>query len=161
VAWTTPATATAGSTALTASFWNTNVRDNTIALPRGYVAATTLATTFVTASASYVDVTGLSVTFTAEANRRYLVSLQYVLGAGSAPAQIMINNTSADIVEGYASLANFVTTSVISIITTPSAGSTTYKARVQSSGGNATVYGTSTRSTLISRLTVMDIGSTV
>jgi hypothetical protein len=32
MAWTTPATASAGSTALTAAFWNTQVRDNMVEL---------------------------------------------------------------------------------------------------------------------------------
>lgn len=161
MAWTTPATAVAGSTALTASFWNTNVRDNSLALPRGYITQTTLATTFSTSSAAYVDVTGLSVTFTAEANRRYEIILNYAIGAGAGVSQVVINDTSNDIAEGYASIASQVNTSTIFATVTPAAGSRTYKARVLSNSGSISVYGISTRTSLACRLLVVDLGSTV
>ena len=54
MAWTTPATATAGSTALTAAFWNEQVRDNTNFLytpPMVQVRRTTNLTSYTSASA--------------------------------------------------------------------------------------------------------------
>ena len=160
MAWTTPGTATAGSV-LTASFWNTQVRDNLLALPRGYVAQTTLATSFSTSSTSYVDVTGLSVTFTAEANRRYQVMLFSSVGNAGGVTQVVINNTVSDIAEWYASVANLVTTGMTFAVTTPSAGSVTYKARIKTNSGTISIYGTNTRAEIASRMLVLDLGSTV
>jgi hypothetical protein len=132
-----------------------------LALPRGYIAQTTLATAFSTSSASYVDVTGLSVTFTAEANRRYQVVLNYAIGVGAGVSQIVINDTSNDIAEGYASLTSQVNTSTIFATVTPAAGSTTYKARALSTSGTIIAYGINTRASLACRLLVLDLGSTV
>jgi len=50
VAWTTPATASAGSTALTAAFWNTNVRDNLSELAPFFAAWTSYTPTITAAS---------------------------------------------------------------------------------------------------------------
>jgi hypothetical protein len=161
MAWTTPGTATAGQV-LTAAFWNTNVRDNSVALPRGYIGLTTLATSFSTSSTSYVDVTGLSVTFTAEANRRYLVTLQYAMTNNSANVcQCVINDGTNDLSEGYSvQVSNVILSSHIFAVTTPAAGSVTYKVRIKVAGGTGEMYGSSTRASLASRLIVTDIGST-
>jgi hypothetical protein len=122
---------------------------------------TTLATTFTTTSSSYVDVTGLSVTFTAEAGRRYLVELYASFQHSSANAtQTTINNGTSDLAEGYTiPVANGLTTITMYAVTTPAAGSVTLKARTQANGGaTTTYYGISTRTSLASRLLVTDIG---
>ena len=71
MAWTTPGTATAGEV-LTAAFWNANVRDNLNALPRGIVAKVSQTSDF-TLAVAQADVTGATVTWTAESNRIYLI----------------------------------------------------------------------------------------
>jgi len=160
MAWTTPGTAVAGNV-LTAAQWNSDVRDNSLALSRGYKAATTLATSYTLTSATYVDVTGLSVTFTAEANRRYQVILYVSVGNATGVTQVVINDGTSDIAEGYVALASQVTTQSMFAVTTPSAGSVTYKARAQTTVSSVSIYGTNARASLASRLLVIDIGSTV
>jgi hypothetical protein len=161
MAWTTPGTATAGEV-LAAAFWNENVRDNSNALPRGYVTAALL-TSFSTVSTSYVDVTGLTVTFTAEANRRYLVSLYSAMtNNGNNLCICVINDGTNDIAEAYSiPIANSILTSTIFAYTAPAAGSVTYKARMKVVAGTGEMYGTTTRASLGAKLLVMDIGSTV
>ena len=161
MAWTAPSTASVGG-AVIASLWNTDVRDNTLALPRGYVTAALL-TSFSTTSTSYVDVTGLTVTFTAEADRRYLVSLYSAMTNNTSNlCTAVINDGTNDIAEAYTqNLANQILTSTIFAYTTPAAGSVTYKVRMAVSAGTGEMYGTTTRASLGAKLLVMDIGSTV
>jgi hypothetical protein len=144
---------------LTAAFWNTNVRDNSLALPRGYVGLTTLATTFTTTSGSPVDVTGLSITFTAEASRRYKISVFHTgTNSGTNANQIYI-------VRGATGLAETFTPNIPSTVggqtfavDSPTAGSVTYKVQLSTSGGTGTLFGVSTRASLATRLLVEDIG---
>ena len=146
---------------LTAAFWNANVRDNSVALPRGYVALTTLATTFTTTSLPPVDVTGFSVTFTAEAGRRYLISLLInTTNTGANQNRFYILKAASQLFEGFVPP---VTSPVLAAahgfaIDTPSAGSVTYKVQMDVAAGTGTMYGTSTRASLASRLLVTDIG---
>lgn len=162
MAWTTPTTFTAGSV-LTATQLNTNVRDNTLALGRGYIAMSTLATTFSTASTTAVDVTGFSVTFTAEDSRRYLITLLYNSDNNGANFnQVYIVSGAAALAEGYTNpTASRLSTASIFAVATPSAGSVTYKVQMSANAGTGTIYGISTRTSLASRLLVTDIGSTV
>ena len=149
----------------TAAAWNVVVGDivdhetRILALPRGYKGATTLATSFNTTSTSYVDVTGLSVTFTAEASRRYRVTLYpAMINAGANITQVIISDGTNDLVEGYAKDGTYLYTATIFAITTPSAGSVTYKARLKTNAGTASLYGTDARASLGSRMLVEDIG---
>jgi hypothetical protein len=81
MAWTTPATATAGSTALTAAFWNTQVRDNTNELygsirRLGFQTRTTDYTINTTSVASAADVFSSDISFTADGTSTYWVEGQ-------------------------------------------------------------------------------------
>ena len=80
MAWTTPGTATAGSV-LTASFWNTNVRDNTNELygsirRLGFQTRTTDYTINTSAVASAADVFSSDISFTADGTSTYWVEGQ-------------------------------------------------------------------------------------
>jgi hypothetical protein len=123
--------------------------------------ATTLATTFTTTSASPVDVTGFSVTFTAVAARQYKISAYLNIGnSGSAVTQAYINVGATALAEAYSQpLAGNISTVHIFAIQTPGAGSVTYKIQYSSSPGTGTMYGTSTRASLASRMIVEDIGA--
>lgn len=132
-----------------------------LALPRGYKGSTALATSFSTASTSPVDVPGLSVTFTAESSRRYLVSLNGSTNnsGGAIPGQILINDGTIDIAEAYhAPINNAVQQLNTFAFTSPSAGSVTYKVRIQTVSGTIDIFGANTRASLAARLLVMDIG---
>jgi hypothetical protein len=79
MAWTTPGTATAGEV-LTASFWNTNVRDNTDALYQsvrrlGYQQRTTTSTSTSTTFAGAADLFTTGITFTADGTSAYRIEL--------------------------------------------------------------------------------------
>lgn len=87
MAWTTPATATAGSTALTAAFWNTQVRDNLNALIN--IQSTTRTATTpnfdVATTATSGDIDGLTVSITpTTATSKVLVHVSLSIAAGSA-----------------------------------------------------------------------------
>jgi hypothetical protein len=135
------------------------VRDNSFALPRGYVGLTTLATTFTTTSGSAVDVTGLSVTFTAEAGRRYKISLFYTsVNSGTNSNQIFIAKGATALAETFTpNIASTVGGQTFAV-DSPTAGSVTYKAQVCTSAGTATIFGVSTRASIATRLLVEDIG---
>ena len=127
----------------------------------GWVAEQTLATTFTTTSASAVDVTGLSVTFTAIASRKYLITASFNMSnSTNVPAQVFINNGATALAESYYGQVGTgnVQTTMIFAIQTPSAGSVTYKAQASTTGGTLTVYGTSTRASIATRMFVQDIG---
>ena len=158
--WTAPTTFVAGAV-LTAAQLNTNVRDNSLALPRGYMAFTTLATSFSSTSTTAVDVTGLSVTFTAEAGRRYLIQLvASAQNSGANTTQIYITTSgNTALAEGFTQkIASATTTISTFTVQTPAAGSVTYKVRGNATAGTWDVYGTNTRAELASRLLVTDIG---
>ena len=93
MAWTTPATASAGSTALTAAFWNEQVRDNLdnlralanvqSAFKEDSFQVTTNVTTF-------TDVTGLSVSITPTAATSKVLIVAYVsMSAASTVCYLM------------------------------------------------------------------------
>ena len=132
------------------------------ALPFGIVNIATLATTFNSTSTSRVDITGLSTTFTAVANRRYLVTL-YGAGNnnGNNVTQIYLMSDSTDIAELYfIALTNTVQTLTTFAMITPGAGSVTIKTQIINAAGQGTIYGTSTRASLASRIAVFDMGNT-
>lgn len=131
-------------------------------LPFGIVSITTLASIFTTSSVTPTDITGLSVTFTAVANRRYLVVLMTTLSNnGNNITNSYISKAGTAIAEGYGGPigANNVSTATIFAMDTPGAGSVTYQARASVSAGTATIYGTSTRASIACRLLVLDMGN--
>ena len=129
-----------------------------LALPRGYITATTLATAFTTTSTSAVDVTGLSVTFTAVAGRQYKISFSgSTSNSGANASQFYITKVSTALAEGYSFSTN-VTTSYLYAIDSPAAGSVTYKIQFFVGAGTGTMYGTSTRASIAARMLVEDIG---
>ena len=128
--------------------------------PFGWVAEQTLATNYA-ASSGTTDVTGLSVTFTAVASRKYLIVAMFNLAnSTNNVSQIFINNGATALAEGYYGPIgnNNVGTATIFTIQTPGAGSVTYKTQMAVAAGTTTVYGTSTRASLASRMFVLDIG---
>ena len=129
--------------------------------PFGLVTSATLATTFTTASASPVDVTGLSVTFTALASRKYLIVAYCNTGnSGANTGQFFINKGATALTESYSNPTNLAITTVnIFAIDTPGAGSVTYKTQASAQAGTQTVYGTSTRASIAARMFVLDIGT--
>lgn len=92
MAWTTPGTAVAGEV-LTAAFWNTNVRDNTNALSRGIVARSQITTS--TANSQVMADSGLSVTWTAESDRIYLIVFSGYLTKITNAGYVIIHITDA------------------------------------------------------------------
>jgi hypothetical protein len=130
--------------------------------PFGFIGTTNLATSFNTASLTAVDVTGLTVSFTALASRKYLVVAVFNLSnTTNVPAQAYINNGATALSEVYygAIGAGNVQTVTTFAINTPGAGAVTYKAQALTTGGTLTVYGTSTRASLASKMYVLDIGT--
>ena len=81
--WNTPSTAVAGSTAVTASFWNTQVRDNTNELYNGqrvfgFQRRTTDYTFFAGSLGSASDMFGTPITFTADGTSSYILEFAFV-----------------------------------------------------------------------------------
>lgn len=77
MAWTTPSTAVAGSTALTAAFWNEQVRDNSLALYNsiqrlGFQSITSNYNANQTSVASAADMF-TDITFTADGTSTYII----------------------------------------------------------------------------------------
>jgi hypothetical protein len=154
MAWTTPSTAVAGSTALTASFWNTNVRDNTVELYNsvrrlGYQQITSN----YTASAANVGAAAnmfSSITFTADGSSAYRLeffSPQVICGTGSGDTVFihLVNGSGTDLARigavASGNGAQAVNTPVHSVFYyTPSAGSVTLNIRAHK--GTSSVNGT-------------------
>lgn len=165
MAYTAPTAVSAGD-ALTATLYNTYVKDNIIdhesrilALPRGVVASTTLATTFATASVTPVDVTGLSVTFTAVAGRQYKISAFCNMGSNvSAVCEFYIVTGATTLAEAYLLPAAGIGGVSSYVLHTPGAGSVTYKIQANTASGTLTMYGTNTRASIAARMIVEDIG---
>jgi hypothetical protein len=132
--------------------------------PFGLVTSQTLATTFTTTSVTPVDITGLSVTFTALASRKYLIVAMFnVFPSVVDTGTVFINNGATALAEGFSipKVGAITTTSTITMFTiqTPGAGSVTYKTQAATQAGTSTVYGTSTRASLAARMFVLDIGT--
>ena len=132
--------------------------------PFGLVTSQTLATTFTTTSTSPVDITGLTVTFTALASRKYLIVGMFNFGSNAVDtARVFINNGATALAEAFSipTVGGISTTTTTTIFTiqTPGAGSVTYKTQAATQAGTNSVLGTSTRASLASRLFVLDIGT--
>ena len=89
---------------LTAAFWNENVRDNSVALPRGILGIDELTTAFSTSSphSTFQD-TGLSSSVTYEANRRLRVDVTTGLSrpGGANNIEIRILRTSTEVIRWF------------------------------------------------------------
>ena len=106
----------------------------------GYAKSTADSTTISTTQA---DVSGMSVTFTAEANRLYRATFECFYSVSSASQnQFFITDGSNNMVDQIYtnSNLNFVSITLVYIFTT-TAGSKTYKVRAETSAGTMTIYG--------------------
>lgn len=110
-----------------------------------------------------VDVAGLSVTFTALAGRRYLLSLECLMFSATADdvvqCQITDNaNTVLQLAQGISRVVNVGVSLIAEIEVVPGAGSVTYKARAlrASGAGNVTF---DCGATYPATLRVTDIGT--
>jgi hypothetical protein len=108
----------------------------------GYVVRTTGNTTL---SGVTADVTGASITFTAEANRGYLITFSCTVNkpsAGYIDVQFTdaSNTLIADTLQGVGN--TFASISFSLLQTTNTAGSKTVKVRASTDAGVGTIYGT-------------------
>jgi hypothetical protein len=130
--------------------------------PFGIVAETTLATSYGNTAGSF-DITGLSATWTSVASRKYLIVAMFnISNTGANVSQAYISTSGGTkLAEAYqlSETANVPVTLMIYTIVTPGAGSVTYKTQIDIGAGTTTVYGTSTRASLASRMFVLDIGT--
>lgn len=109
------------------------------------------------------DVTGLSVTFTAAANRHYRISVHGLLRSSVSGdiAQLLIadgSNNTLSIGQVDCSSTSFAFTASCFHVLTPSAGSVTYKARCVRSSGTGTVT-LDSAATYPSYIVVEDLGA--
>ena len=145
MAWTTPGTAVAGDV-LTAARWNTDVRDNTLSLARGIVARATITNSQNTTSASPVDVTNATVTWTAESNRLYKVSFTTYMTKFNAAGNVVLLITDGSNVQKqnrdtYFDGATTYQHGFIWVVETGLSGSITRKIRFATSTSSVTIEG--------------------
>jgi hypothetical protein len=159
MAFVTPTNVTVGSV-LTASKYNQEVVDNTIALPRGVMgrAAVTGSQTGIT---SETNVTGVSVTFTADPTRIYkttiFCSTVVQLTAQGYATLIIADAANAQKTFGQVLLAtNFQAPLIATITETGLSGSTTRKGRAFTTAGTLTLSAGATSPMFI---VVEDIGA--
>lgn len=125
----------------------------------GYAEITTSPSTFTT----IVDISGLSVTFTAVANRRYRITAGAILSSSVANdvARIWITNGSNTQLQagstGAMPTATIGHSVLAQVIKTPSAGSITYKVRAERAIGTGNITLTA-GSTVPAYILVEDIG---
>ena len=143
MAFVTPTDVTVGSV-LTASKYNQEVVENVSVLPRG-LAAYAQATAAQTGITGVVDLTGLTITFTAAGDRYYLIQgfvtanssvgsdgFGLIIANAADSALAVAHSVSRDNLAGYG-LAVFLRVA-------PSAGSVTYKLRSSRSGSGNLAY---------------------
>jgi hypothetical protein len=156
--YTTPNTVS-GSDTLTAALWNTQIRDNFESLPRGVVGRAQSITNQTGIGAPNVDVTGLTVTWTATASRLYLTTVffQTSQSAVSATMTALICNQSNGLYQQFMTYVNATSTNPVfmQVYETGLSGSQTRKARVAVTGGTMQVNGDITYP---NQILVQDIG---
>lgn len=108
-----------------------------------------------------VDVTSLSVTWTAVAGRRYRTTATIpIFSLTGGPGTVQLQITDAANAIKNAANATIMSSSdgslFVSFVETPSAGSTTRKARILATGGTGTITGSTS---CVPALTVEDIGT--
>jgi hypothetical protein len=113
--------------------WGDQVRDNFEALPRGVMGRATKSTDQ-TAISTVVDLSGLSVTWTAVTGRLYRISysVTYLKNTAAGLLRTQVTTSANAIVRlhlDYAPTAATYYTHAGSVLVTPSAGSVTYKLR--------------------------------
>lgn len=139
MAWTNPETFTAGQT-LTAASMNA-ISENTRSLARGYIARAELSASQ-SGITTTTDLTGGSVTFTAEANRYYRIFGSVLVGASGAntAAQLAIREGSTTHAASISSIVNGEYETIIaSRVMTFSAGSKTLKLSLLRQSGAGTL----------------------
>jgi hypothetical protein len=152
---------------LSASKYNQDVVENTLVLSRGVIAVAKASSVDQTSITTIADVTGCSVTFTAEANR-YYVAVGFVVDSASSGSPALqttqITNSAASVVYAReithftAGGGNLHTSQCESEPLTFAAGSTTLKLRFGRSGGDAATY-TVNNSTQPAWIAVYDAGA--
>ena len=135
-------------------------------LPWGIMATATASSTNQTGITAVADVTGCSVTFTAVANRYYMVfGFAVVSSSAGSPAlqQLTVTNSAAsttyalEITHFTIGGGNLVTADCQSTPFTLTAGSNTLKLRFGQSGGDTATY-TVNNSTRPASIAVFDLG---
>lgn len=129
-------------------------------LPKGYIGHVAKLTDQASIGAAMTDVSGLTVTFTAEASRYYKVTVlarASQQSAGGLQQIALTDGSNNQLVSTQVSVASagLSATHTPWIIHTPAAGSFTYKVRANTSGGTMTVSGVATYPALI---LVEDVG---
>ena len=162
--WTTPSHVVSGADISSAAH-NTDVIDNIQYLydylPRGYIASATV--TAVQSSISTVaDVTGLTATWTAPANRRYkmTVLLPVFQNSGAAGTLDVFITTSSNTAVATSQIqvpASSYAMAHAMVVVAPSAGSITYKVRMSTS---ASTCQTAVAATIPGLFLIEDIGHT-
>jgi hypothetical protein len=165
--FTTPGTAVAGDV-LTAAFWNSNVRDNMLFLPRGVLGLATTTSYFTTSAThtTFQDVTGLSFSATYQANRYLRATLKTapIPNGGLQPINFRVvrgSTTVATWAVAAAALdstyANNMTFSVV--FQGPASSATeTFKIQMNAASGNTQV-GAYADATYFGSFAIEDIGS--
>ncbi len=166
MAWVNPTNVSTGDV-LTAATWNQDVVENTTRLPRGVVGVAKASSVDQTGITTIADVTGCSVTFTAEANR-YYVAVGFVVDSASSGSPALqttqITNSGATVVYAReithftAGGGNLHTSQCESEPLTFAAGSTTLKLRFGRSGGDVATS-TVNNSTMSAWIAVYDAGA--
>ena len=165
MAWTTPSTASVGG-ALTAALWNSDVRDNLEAISRGIIVYAAMGTQ-TGLSTTLVDISGLSVTWTAKAGQNYLV-LANVSGtvkqtnSGGVIYQLTDgSNTVKDrIYQVLAADATMSKATMWEFIRNASAGSTTRKIRQLADNSGGVFNRSDVSDNLSTFIVVFDLGNT-
>lgn len=134
------------------------VVDRLDALPKGRMGSAT-ATSNQGSITTAVDLTGLSVTFTAETGRKYRISAmaQFIGTSAGARADLLIDKAGTTLQIGSVIVATGVGASVSAMVeNAPGAGSVTYKLRAQITAGTGTMQAGATFPAVI---LVEDIGA--
>ena len=155
--WTNPETFTAGQT-LTAASMNLISGDLSF-LPRGRVGYAEVTAVQTGISTSATDLTGLSVTFTAEASRRYLITgFANFYSSGASVADFLIRQSSTTLQSAQNPISGgYYSSWTVSCIVSPSAGSATYKLSANSNTSTMVMQASAARAAYI---LIEDIGST-
>ena len=154
MAWTTPSTAVAGSTELTAALWNEQVRDNLNALYGpvrriAHIERTTTYTVSATTLAAAADVFSSDLTFTADGTSKYLIEFycqRFVTGAADQFVFVNLVDGSGTGLGSLAGVLNVSSTTYAPafarVFYQPAAGSFSINVRATKSGGaDGAIYG--------------------
>lgn len=132
-------------------------------VPLGYVGQTKLTSNTTSIGASYVDLTGGSLTFTAAANRYYCLSamVMFAVSGADAYAQLDIREGSTTLTYAISSLIQDTASATVAcsvIVSTFGAGSHTIKLSAKRAIGNGSIATAVDTSSKADFLLVEDIG---